>query len=86
MSFTLGYRLIFFISLVLLTQMRKKTFTGKIVSQVSMHAAFLPLSILGTVNFVTIGSCIILNQVVVGSTMVRHMKLILILSLPLKVY
>jgi hypothetical protein len=58
--------------------MRKKTFTGKIFSQVSMHAAFLALSILGTVNFVTIGSYAILNQVVVGSTVVRHMKLILL--------
>jgi hypothetical protein len=65
--------------------MRKKNFTGKIFSQVSMHVAFLPLSIiLGTVNFVTFGSCIILNQVVVGSNMVRHMKLMLVLSLPLK--
>jgi hypothetical protein len=50
-------------------------FTGKIFSQVSMHVAFLPLSILWTVSLVTIGSCIILNQVVVGSTIVRHMKL-----------
>ncbi len=37
-----------------------------------MHVAFLPLSILGTVNFVTVDSCIVLNQVVVGSTMVRQ--------------
>jgi hypothetical protein len=43
-----------------------------------MHVAFLPLSILGTVNFVIIGSCIILNQVVVGSNMVGHMKVILV--------
>jgi hypothetical protein len=54
--------------------------------QVSTHVAFLPLSILGTVNFVTVGSCIIFNQVVVGSNMVRHMKLILVLSLSLRVY
>jgi hypothetical protein len=66
--------------------MRKKTFTGKIFSQVSKHVAFLPLSILGTVKFVTVGSCIILNQVVVGSNMVRHMKFILVLSVPLRVY
>jgi hypothetical protein len=55
--------------------MRTKTFAGKIFSQVSMHVAFLPLSILWTVSLVTVGSCIILNQVVVGSTMVRHMNL-----------
>jgi hypothetical protein len=42
-----------------------------------MHVAFLSLSILGTVNFVTVGSRITLDQVVVESTMVRHMKLIL---------
>ncbi len=65
---------------MLLTQIRKKTFPGIIFSQVSMHVAFLPLSILGTVNFVTIGSCIILIQVVVGSNMARHMKLILVLT------
>jgi hypothetical protein len=35
---------------------------------------------------VAIGSCIILNQLLVESNMVRHMKLILVLSLPLKVY
>ncbi len=71
---------------MLLTQLRKKTFTGKMFSQVSMHVAFQPLSILGTVNSVTVGSCIILNQVIVGSNMVRHIKLILVLSLPLRVY
>jgi hypothetical protein len=71
---------------MLLTQMRKKTFTGKIFSQVSMHVDFLLLSILGTVNFVTVGSCIILNQVIVGSNMVRHMKLILVLFSFLRVY
>jgi hypothetical protein len=47
-----------------MTQVRReKIITGKIFSQVSMHVAFLPLSILGTVSFLTIGSCIILNYV-----------------------
>ncbi len=41
----------------------------------SMHVAFLPSSILWTVNLVIVGSCIILNQAVVGSTVVRHMNL-----------
>ncbi len=59
--------------------MRGKNLYMKIFSQVSVHVAFLPLSILGTVNSVTVGSCIILNQVVDGSTMVRHMKFILVL-------
>ena len=52
----------------------------------SMHATFLPLPVLGTVNFVTVGSSVILNQLVAGSIMVRHMKLILVLSLLLRVY
>jgi hypothetical protein len=59
---------------VFLTQMRTKTFAGKIFSQVSMHVALLPLSILWTVNLVTAYSFIILSQVVAGSTMVRLMN------------
>jgi hypothetical protein len=51
-----------------------------------MHIAFLLLPILGTVNFVTIISSIAMNQLVSGSIMVRHMKLIFVLSLPLRVY
>ncbi len=34
----------------------------------------------------TVGSYILLNQLIAGSIMVRHMKLILVLSLPLRVY
>ncbi len=34
----------------------------------------------------TVGSYIVLNQLIAGSIMVRHMKLILVLSLPLRVY
>jgi hypothetical protein len=47
---------------------------------------YLPLPLLGTVNFMTFGSFILSNQLIAGSIMVRHMKLILVLSLPLKVY
>ncbi len=36
--------------------------------------------------YVTVGSYIVSNQLIVGSIMVRHKKLILVLSLPLKVY
>jgi hypothetical protein len=35
---------------------------------------------------VTVGSYIVLNQLIAGSIMVRHMKLKLVLSLPLRVY
>ncbi len=43
-----------------------------------MHVALLFLPVLGTVDFVTVGSFIILNQLVAGSIMVKHMKLILV--------
>jgi hypothetical protein len=36
--------------------------------------------------FVTVGSYTVSNQLIAGSIMVRHMKLILVLSLPLRVY
>ncbi len=64
----------------------KKTFTGKRLSQVSMYVVFLPLPVLGTVNDATVGSFIVSNRLVAGSIMVRRMKLILVLSLPLRVY
>jgi hypothetical protein len=47
---------------------------------------YLPLPLLGTAIFVTVGSYIMSNQIIAGSIMVRHMKLILVLSLPLRVY
>ncbi len=34
----------------------------------------------------TVGSYIVSNQLIVGSIMMRHMRLILVLSLPLRVY
>ncbi len=34
----------------------------------------------------TVGSFIMLNQLVAGSIMVRHIKLILVVTLPLRVY
>jgi hypothetical protein len=36
--------------------------------------------------FATVGSYIVSNQLIVGSIMMRHMKLIFVLSLPLRVY
>jgi hypothetical protein len=35
---------------------------------------------------VTVGSYIVSNQLIAGSIMVRHMKLILVMSLPVRVY
>jgi hypothetical protein len=48
--------------------------------------SFYPCPCWGQSNFVTVGSFILLDQLVAGSIMVRHMKLILVLSLPLRVY
>jgi hypothetical protein len=42
--------------------------------------------VLGTLNIVTVGSFIFSKQLVVGSIILRYMKLILGLYLPLKVY
>jgi hypothetical protein len=47
---------------------------------------YLPLPLLGTVNFVAVGNCFMSNHFIAGSIMVRHMRLILVLSLPLRVY
>jgi hypothetical protein len=47
---------------------------------------YLPLPLLGTVNFVTVSKNIVSNQLIAGSIMVRHMILVLVLSLPLRVY
>jgi hypothetical protein len=69
-----------------LTQMREKTFTGKIFSQVSMHVAFLPLPVLGAVNLATVGGSTISTKYVAGSIIVRHMWSIHVPSLPLRVY
>ncbi len=47
---------------------------------------YLPLLLLGKSIFVTVGSYVVSNQLIVGSIMVRHMRIILVLSLPLRVY
>ncbi len=47
---------------------------------------YLPLPLLGTVNYVPVGNYIVSNQLIAGSIMVRHMRLIIVLSLPLRVY
>jgi hypothetical protein len=47
---------------------------------------YLPLPLSRTVNFVTVGSYIVSNQFIAGSIIVRHMRLILVMSLLLRVY
>jgi hypothetical protein len=66
--------------------MRKKAFTGKIFSQVSVHVAFLALPLLRTVEISTVGIFTISKPLVAGSMIVRHMKSIFVPSLPLRVY
>jgi hypothetical protein len=43
---------------------------------------FYPCPYWGQSIFVTVGTFIMLNQLVAGSIMVRHVKLIIVLSLP----
>ncbi len=45
---------------------------------------YLPLPLLGTVNFLTVGNYIVSNQLIAGSIMVRHMISILVLSFAFK--
>jgi hypothetical protein len=47
---------------------------------------FYPCPYWGQSIFVTVGSYIVSNQLIAGSIMVRHMEVILVLSLPLRVY
>jgi hypothetical protein len=47
---------------------------------------FYHCSYRGQSIFVTVGSYIVSNQLIVGLIMVRYMKLILVLSLPLRVH
>ncbi len=47
---------------------------------------YLPLPLLGQSIFVTVSNYIVSNKLIAGLIMVRHMILILVLSLPLRVY
>ncbi len=47
---------------------------------------FYPCLYWGQSIYVTVSRFIVLNQLIAGPIMVRHMKLILVLSLPLRVY
>ncbi len=52
-----------------------------------MYVALFTLALIGDSQFVvTVGNYIVSNQLIAGSIMVRHMVLILVLSLPLRVY
>ncbi len=53
----------------------------------SVYVALFTLALIGDSQFfVTVGNYVVSNQLIVGSIMVRHMILIFVLSLPLRVY
>ncbi len=82
-SFAVGYWL-YLISLVFLTQMRKKTLQVKDCLKRVCMLPFCPWPYWGQSIFVR--RYIVSNQLIGGLIMVRHMKLILVLSLPLRAY
>jgi hypothetical protein len=54
---------------------------------VSIYVVLFTLALIGdSKNFVTVSHYIVSDQLIAGSIMVRHMILILVLSLPLRVY
>jgi hypothetical protein len=58
----------------------------KMISSEYVCCLIYPCPYWGHSIIVTVGSYIVSNQLIAKSIMVRHMKLILVLSLPLKVY
>jgi hypothetical protein len=67
--------------------MRKENLCRKkIVSSEYVCCLIYPCRYWGQSIFVTVGKYIVSNQLIAGSIMVRHMILILVLSLPLRVY
>ncbi len=84
-SFALGYWL-FYVPRFL-TQMRKENICRKkIVSTEYVCCLIYPCSYWGRSIFVTVGNYIVSNRLIARSIMVRHMILVLVLSLPLRVY
>jgi hypothetical protein len=84
-SFALGYWLFYFSSVFVSDEERKHLQVKDCLKWVCM-LPFYPCPYWGQSIFVTVGSFIMSNQLVAGSIKVRHMKLILVLSLLLRVY
>ncbi len=77
----------YLISLVFLTQMRKENICRKkIVSSEYVCCLIYPCPYWGQSIFVTVSKYIVSNQLIAGSIMARHMILVLVLSLLLRVY
>jgi hypothetical protein len=67
--------------------MRKKNlFQEKDFSSEYVCCLIYPCPYWGQSIFVTVSKYIVSNQLIAGSNMVRHMILVLVLSLPLRVY
>ncbi len=84
-SFALVYWLIYFSSVFDSDEERKPLQVKDCHKWVCM-LPFNPCPYWGQSIFVTVGSYIMLNQLIAGTVMVGHMKSILVLSLPLRVY
>jgi hypothetical protein len=67
--------------------MRKENLCRKkVISSGSVCCLIYPCPYWGQSIFVTVSKYIVSNQLIAGSIMVRHMILVLVLSLPLRVY
>ncbi len=84
-SFARGYWL-FYVSSVFNSDEDKKVLQVKDYLKWVCMLPFYPCPYWGQSIFVTVSNYIVSNQLIAGSIMVRHMKLILVLSLPLRVY
>ncbi len=85
-SFALGYRLFYFSSVFDSDKERKPLQEKDCLKWVYMLPYLPYCPYWGQSIFVTVGNCIVSNQLIAGSIMVRHMILILVLSLLLRVY
>ena len=83
-SFALGYWLFF--SSIFDSDEEKRPLQGKDFSSRYVCCLIYSCPYWGQSIFVTVGNYIVLNQLIAGSIMVRHMIWILVLSLPLRVY
>ncbi len=70
-----------------LAQMRKENLCRKkIISSESVCCLIYPCPYWGQSIFMTVSKYIVSNQLIAGSIMVRHILIVLVLSLPLRVY
>ncbi len=84
-TFALGYWLFYFSNIFDSDEAKKPLQVKECLKWVCI-LPFYPCPCCGQSIFVTAGSFIVSNQLIAGSIMVRHMELILLLSLPLRVY